>query len=157
MGKKLIALLLTGTLLVLSACSAPADEGTMEVDLEALAGELLNSGLFEETLNQVDNGIAEKTYHIADATAAALYVGSGAVVDELALFEFEDAAGAQNAVEFATDRVASQKESCEIYMPSEVKKLDNAVVETYGRYLVVCISDGTGTNERIEKYFEREG
>jgi len=60
-------------------------------------------------------------------------------------------------VEFAKDRVASQKESCEIYMPSEVKKLDNAVVETYGRYLVVCISDGTGTNERIEKYFEREG
>ena len=81
-------------------------------------------------------------------------VGSGAVADELALFEFESKEDAEAAVEQAQARVTAQSESFADYIPEEVKKLDSAIVKTYGRYLVVCVSGGTEAGEIISEYFK---
>lgn len=154
--KKMIALWLAGMLL-LSSCAA-ADEGTASsVDLKAAADELMERGLFEETLNQVDEGIAGKLYDISDASAAYVYVGSGASADELALFEFSGSEDAEKAVEAAEARVNSQMEDFAGYIPAEVEKLDHALIKTYGRYLVVCVSDEGDAGEIISEYFEQKG
>lgn len=157
MMKHLIALVLAGVLLLLSACGAPTGTEDMEIDMEALAGKLLESELFEETLNKVDDGITEILYNIDGASTALVYVGTGAVADELALFEFSNDAGAQSAISLAEARIAAQKDSFATYIPEEVPKLDHAVIETYGRYLIVCVSDGEGASEIISEYFEQEG
>ena len=99
--KKVLALVLTGIFLLLSACVGTAED--VELDMAALAEKLLESGLFEETLNRADDGIAGLLYDISGSTAAYLYVGSGAVADEFALFEFEDAASAREAVAAAEE------------------------------------------------------
>lgn len=155
--KKWMALILTGTLMLLSACGAPADAGDAAIDMEALAGRLLESGLFGEGLNQADDGIAEILYNIDGASAALVYVASGAVADELAVFEFANETEAQSAIPAAEGRIAAQRESFAGYIPEEVPKLDRAVLETYGRYLVVCVSEGEGAREIISDYFEQEG
>lgn len=157
MMKNLIALVLTGILLLLSACGAPAGTADVEIDMEALAGKLLESEAFEETLNKADNGIAEILYNIDGASTALVYVGTGAVADELALFEFSNDADAQSAISLAEARIASQKDSFAAYIPEEVPKLDHAVMEAYGRYLAVCVSDGDGAGKIISEYFEQEG
>lgn len=153
--KKWIAVVLAGTLLLLSACGAPAGSEDIEIDLEALAGHLLESGVFEETLYKADDGIAEILYGIDGASAALVYIGSGAVADELALFEFADEAEAQSAISAAEARIASQKDSFATYIPEEVPKLDNAVVETHGRYLIVCVSGQDNASEIISDYLEQ--
>ena len=79
--KKWIAVVLAGTFLLLSACGAPAGSEDIEYVLEALAGHLLESGLFEETLYKADDGVAEILYGIDGASAALVYIGSGAVAD----------------------------------------------------------------------------
>lgn len=155
--KNMIALVLTGILPLLSACGAPAGAEDMEIDMEALAGKLLESELFGETLNKADNGIAEILYDIDGASAAMVYVGAGAVADELALFEFSNETDAQSAISLAEERIAALKDSFATYIPEEVPKLDHAVIETYGRYLIVCVSDGDGASEIISEYFEQEG
>lgn len=157
MMRNLTALILAGTLLLLSACGAPADTEDMNIDMEALADKLLESGLFGETLNKADDGIAEILYDIDGASAALVYVGSGAVADELALFEFENEAEAQSAISSAETRITAQKDSFATYIPEEVPKLDHAVMETYGRYLIVCVSGGDGASEIISDYFAQEG
>ena len=153
--KKILALVLTGILLLLSACAGTAED--VDLDMAALADKLLESGLFEETLNRADDGIAGMLYDISGSTAACLYVGSGAVADEFALFEFEDAASAREAVAAAGARVESQRESFAAYLPEEVVKLDNAVIKAYGRYLAVCISGGDGADRILSDFFEQKG
>lgn len=157
MIKKTFALILAGSLLLLSACTPSADSQSAEIDLDALADKLLESELFDETLNPVDGAMAEKIYAVSDSSSVHLYVGSGAVADELALFEFEDETAAQEAVELANARVESQKESFAAYIPEEVTKLDSAVVKNFGRYLVVCVSGGDEAEKIISDFFEQEG
>lgn len=153
--KHLTILILSGMLLLLSACTPST--GEVEIDLDALADKLLESESFGEALNPVDDGIAEAIYNIEHASSARLYVGSGAVADELALFQFEDEAAAQDAVELAKARVENQRESFADYIPEEVPKLDNAVVKHFGRYLVVCIASDTKASDIISDFMEQEG
>lgn len=157
MMKKSIALILAGTLLLLSACGAPAGTDDIKIDMEALANKLLESKLFGETLNKADDGIAELLYDIDGASASLVYIGSGAAADELALFEFANESEAQSAISSAEARIAAQRDSFAAYIPEEVPKLDQAVMETYGRYLIVCVSDGDGADEIISDYFVQEG
>lgn len=152
--KKLILVVMAAALIMLCACGEEKNTENKDVDLEALAGKLLESGAFAEELNRVDDGIADKLYGITNAKTAYLYVGSGAVADELALFEFESKEDAEAAVEQAQARVTAQSESFADYIPEEVKKLDSAIVKTYGRYLVVCVSGGTEAGEIISEYFK---
>lgn len=149
--KKGLIMLLTAALVLLSACSAP-DKGDLKVDLDAAAEELLESDMFEETLTLADEGIAKKVYGIDSAESFRLYVGSGATASELALLEFESEEDAKAALPLAQERVASQKESFAAYLPEEVKKLEDAVVEQYGRYVVVCVSAGDASRI-LSKYF----
>lgn len=155
--KRLTALILAGALLLLPACAGQKGGNAAGADLGALAEQLLESQLFEETLNPVEEEMAEKLYSITGASSALLYVGSGASADELALFEFEDEETAQDAAELARARVADQRESFAGYIPEEVPKLDAAVVKSFGRCLVVCVSAGDGAEEIISDFFEQEG
>lgn len=139
--KRILTAILAAALVLLSACSAPVD-GEQHMDLDALAEELLESGIFEEELDLADGKIATKLYGIDNAATFQLYVGSGATASELALLEFGSEEDADAALALARDRVAGQKESFASYLPGEVKKLDDAVVERYGRYVVVCVSEG---------------
>ena len=96
--------------------------------MEALAASLLESGVFAEPLNRLDDGIAEILYDIDGASAALVYAGSGAAADELALFEFSNEAEARSAMPSAQARIAAQRDSFAAYIPEEVPKLDRAVI-----------------------------
>lgn len=149
--KHILIVLLTAALILMSACSAP-DKADWNVDLDAAAGELLESGVFEEALTLADENIAKKLYGIENAASFRLYVGSGATASELALLEFGSEEDAKAALPLAQERVASQKESFAAYLPGEVKKLESAVAEQYGRYVVVCVSAGDA-GQILSKYF----
>lgn len=149
--KNVLIILLTAMLIVMSACSAPA-KADLNIDLDALANELLESGVFEETLNLADEEIGKKIYGIDNAVSLRLYVGSGATASEFAIFEFETEEDAQTALPLAQERVASQKESFAAYLPNEVSKLDDAVVEQHGRYVIVCVSEGDA-DQILSEYF----
>lgn len=121
--KNVLIVLLAAVLLLMPACSAPP-EADRDVDLDALAEELLDGDLFGEELDLADEGIAKKLYGIDGADVFRLYVGSGATASELALLRFEAEEDAQAALLLAQERVAAQKESFASYLPGEVEKLE---------------------------------
>lgn len=149
--KNVLIVLLTAALLLMPACSA-APEADRDVDLDALAEELLDGDLFGEELDLADEGIAKKLYGIDGADVFRLYVGSGATASELALLRFDAEEDAQAALLLAQERVAAQKESFASYLPGEVEKLEEAIVERYERHVVVCVSEGDA-DEILSKYF----
>ncbi len=150
--KNTLIVLMTAVLILMSACSAPPN-AKQDVALDELAKELLESDVFEETLTLADEGIAKKLYGIDNALSFQLYVGSGATSSELALLEFETEEDAKAALPLAQARVDVQTESFASYLPGEVKKLEDAVIEQHGRYVVVCVSEGDA-GPILSNYFQ---
>lgn len=146
--KKLLLLPLILLSLFFISCNQEKD-----IDIHQLSSELLQNVTFEDELTQIDAATAAKLYHIDNAVDQFVYVSSGATAEEIAVFEFASKEDAANAVQAAQERLSSQKDSYESYMPKEVQKLDSAVLKQTGRYLILCISDGTEAEKIINQYF----
>ena len=153
MRKRLIACLGLTLTMVLAGCGSKAEEKT--IDAQALASDLVEKVTYTDELNEIDSEMAGELYQIETAVNAYVYVSSGATAEEVAVFEFADAADAEEAVKAADTRIQEQKDSFATYIPEEVDKLEHTVVEQKGRYLVVCVTDDQDAAKSIiEEYFE---
>lgn len=139
--KKIITLMLC---LVMAAAliGCSSKEEAKEIDIDALASELLEKVEFDDDLNEIDDILVKRLYNIESYVKASVYVSSGATAEEIAVFEFESEAAAAEGLEKAQARVEQQREDYESYIPEEVQRLDNAVVKQSGRYVIVCVSSG---------------
>ena len=123
----------------LTACGAKntASDG---FDPAQIASMLNKSAHFSEELSEASQDILLRRYGLDDTTveAASGYAGTPAVVDEIAVFKTDDI---EAVTEAAMTRIASQKTTYESYAPNEMPKLNDAVVETIGDCVVVCVSN----------------
>lgn len=145
---KKMFVLMAAMALLLSGCSAKSPE----LDINQLAGSLMEGVEFQDELSIVEADTAKMLYGIENFTEARVFIGSGATAEEIALFSFENPEDAKAAVEKAEQRLAEQREDFASYIPEEVKRLDNAVVKQAGNYLAVCVSGGGEAKEIISEY-----
>ena len=113
---------------------------TNETDAAEIAAILNESVHFTEELTEVSGDVLLRRYGLDGGTveAAAGYAGTPAVVDEIAVFKTSDI---EAVTEAANARIESQKTNYASYAPGEVPKLEDAVVETLGDCVVVCVSE----------------
>lgn len=134
--KKLFAL--TACLLLsLTACSS---QGKID-DGEALAKDLSEKITYQDELNLMDESLAKQLYGIDDAENLWVYTGSGATAEEVGVIQMADEASAKDALEKAQQRIETQKDAFTSYVPEEIPKLEKAVTEQYGEYVVLSVSD----------------
>lgn len=141
--------------LALTACGG--GQQTADPGAEAVAERLSAGGSFDEDLEKMDGQVALKVYRIQpDAiTESAVYTGTAAVVDEISVWEAKDAETGKTVEKAVRDRVAAQKESYASYRPEEVPKLDAAVIERRGNYVVLCVSkDSRRAESLLDEIFE---
>lgn len=153
MLKKVVFLILSIVIcLSLISCSGG---GGKSVDIFALADELAASDCFTEDINALDDNAVSVTYILADGVKAKVYMSSGAVVDEVSVFEAPDENTAKTQLENVKQRQSDRIENYKSYMPDEVPKLENAICMQKGKYVVFCAtSQPEMAQERIDKYFE---
>lgn len=116
------------------------------------AADALNAGLsFGETLEKSTADAAYSIYGIDPAicTNAAMYVGSGATADEIAVFNCTDTLAAETVLEAVNSRVEYLKESYSGYGPDQVPKIDSAAIITSGNTVIMCICDNPENVEGI--------
>ena len=123
MKKRITAALLALCLVLpLAACGQAAEP---ELDIDAFGEELYAAGKFGETLY---------------------------ALEELAVFETADAEAAAALVTKLEARNADRIENYSSYIPSEVPKLEDAVIISGGRYVVLCVAeDASGVREAAQK------
>lgn len=131
--------------LMLSAC------GNQQQAARAFAADdvdtILAAGIFSEELEQVDTELVCALYGVeeslvADSTA---YLSTGATSEEAVLFILKDAADVQTVKEACEKRVSSQISAYEDYGPSEVPKLENALIEVReATVLMIVANDAQG-------------
>ena len=127
---------------LLTGCTEKS-QGTADIEIQALANGLIDSGCFSENLGRLDLDITISLYGIEESSIedAVCYASTGATAEEIALFECADQASA-NAVETACEkRVSNQADAYKAYAPLEVEKLDNAVIRVIGNYVLLCVSN----------------
>ena len=119
---KRIAAALLALCLVLPL-AACGQEGELELNIDELGEELYSVGTFGEELSALDESEAQRV----DGTAAAL-------------------------VQKLEARNAHRIESYSSYIPEEVPKLENAVILSGGRYVVLCVAeDSSAVREAAQK------
>lgn len=151
-ARKGAALLLAALLGLLCACGRKAAQ--TDVDLPALGRALADSGAFSDAMRQPDQTIACRVYGFEEDAAESFvfYTGAGATAEEI--FLVKAAAGSAAALREACEkRTENQKKAFEGYAPAEIQKLDDAVLETVGDYvLFVVAADADAARTVVDSY-----
>lgn len=157
MKRLLILAVSLAMLLALCACGGGSGSGSQakEIDLDALAAELMDSGAFTDILSQPADGVAARLYDFedGDVTKYVMYTGTGATAEEIFLAQAANGDAASALKTACEQRVENQKLAFRSYAPGEVEKLDAAVIAVSGNYVILVISaDAAAVRGIVESY-----
>jgi len=150
------ALLIVLTLLVLCSCSGKPEDKQALPEPEALASELLASGAFTEDLGLAENEVGCFLYALEenDAPGMRFYFSSGAVSEEIAILPCASESALQKALTECGTRINLQTMLFTDYKPSEVPKLEKALILQRDNTVVLCVAaDYEKAHAILDKYF----
>ena len=142
-----IAALAAALCLLLAGCGKTQSESPYDKeDVTAL----LDSGVFSETLEEVDHDILYGLYGldsslISDSVA---YLSTGATAEELALFVLNEAMDTGTVKAACEKRVADQIAAYESYGPAEVTKLEGAVISVRENTVLLVVGQDADTVQK---------
>lgn len=142
-------LLVLTVCLLFTACGSPASSEAP--DAESLAARLMADVSFDEELNALDSSAAERVYRLDPELIAAnaVYIGTGASVDEVCVIEASSSEAAKEIETALQARIEQRKADYADYKPEEVPKLDDAILERNGSLVVLCVTSDTDTARSI--------
>ncbi|MBQ8015133.1 MAG: DUF4358 domain-containing protein [Clostridia bacterium] len=117
-----------------------------------IVADALNSGLkFGESLEKSTPEAAFSVYGIEPdlCQKAAIYLGSGATADEIAVFDCVDETACATVFEAVNERIEYLREGYSGYGPEEVPKIDSAALITLGNTVILCICENPEKAESI--------
>lgn len=125
-----------------------------EIDAQALAESLVTGIDYDDALEAMEEDVAAMYFTIEDGVKTCLYMGSGSTAEEVAVFEAPDEETARAQLDNAQAYLDSQKEAVQDYQPEEAKRIEDAVLEQNGNYVVLCVSgDSAKAKEIIKEAF----
>lgn len=146
----IIIIILIGAVVIFST-----KEKNVTIDINKLSDDIMQNIKFEDEMNKVDKKTTEKLYTINNAINQVVYMSSGATAEEIAIFEFENKEECKEAMENANKRIEEQKESFKDYMPKEMKKLEESIINTKDKYLMIFVTDNqNGVQKILNKYIK---
>lgn len=154
MKKKTTALLCAGLLLlgsILTACSS-ADKQNTTWDLTIITDQLLTEITYTDSLSEMSPDLMSYLFpdiDPADVAEQYIYISTGSTAEELAVFRAVDETAAQRIEEGLAARIEMQTESFTDYVPAEVKRLEDAVLERQGDCVILSISGEPDKAEKI--------
>lgn len=128
----------------------------IDIDIRKLADDLKNAQIFEDNLSQIDRSSIIKKYEFDNnpITEIISYLGTGATAEEILIMEVSDEKYVKEIEEKIKSKMEENKINFQNYLPKEVYKLENYILESKGKYIVLCVSnDYDKTKEIINKYF----
>lgn len=148
--KRIISLLLAVmTVFTLAAC------GTKDttVNAQGLAQALLEKTSFDAELTAVPNEELGYYFQLPAKCDAAAYMSSGSTAEEIFVIECYDGTSAAALRTSMQAFLDSQKTEMERYLPAEADRINEAIFETYGTCVVLCVTSDTDTARSIIKEY----
>ena len=127
---------------------------SQNVDVEALEKSLLNDIVYEDTLSKLSDEDISNYIDIPEGVTGVMYMGSGATAESVAVITAPDKATADILEDNIEMYLRDQECAFEDYKPVEAKRIDIAVLEQDGKYVVLCVSgDSSKAEALIDKTF----
>jgi len=139
MKKILLAAALVFAAILLVSCGGDPD-AELVLDIDALAAKLAAEVPFEDQLALAEERIISTAYSFKNASDIAVYTGSGAFAEEIIIAEASDTEKAKALEKELSDHLAAKTERFTSYKPSELSKLDSALLIRRGKYVIYCVS-----------------
>lgn len=148
MKKRVTAAMLTAAAISLLTACGGGD--AKDVDTSALAGSLVGDIVYEDELKIMEAETIGYYIDIADGVESIMYMGvNGTTGEEVAVFKAPDEETAKTMEANVKEYLDDQKSSFEDYIPEAAARIDNAVLEQEGNYVVLCVSDDPDKAEEI--------
>lgn len=150
--KRLLAIFLV--VVLLTACNNGSVD-LSNVSAVDLATSIRESVAFVDDMLEVKDEIVADFYPLPDGVIEMkVYMSSsGATAEELAVFKCEDAETAEAVIKACENRIEALKEKFEDYIPTEIEKLENAVIQKRDCFVMfVCANDTAPAEECFENY-----
>lgn len=119
------------------------------INIDDMAKSILDGVEFDDELEKLEGEAVKYLYGIDDTVAAAVYAGSGATAEEIAVFDAGTDEGGEKMLKTVEKHVDEQIESYKNYVPSEVARLEKAVIVRSDRYVMLCVTDDDGAAKGI--------
>lgn len=116
-----------------------------------LATDLLTEVEFEDKLTKFEGNIA-KLYDLPEVEDYVVYVGSGATAEEIAIITLKDEKDESEVKAALEKRVEEQRQSFANYVPEEVARLENSIIKSNSKYVVLCVSNDDVAEDIINQY-----
>ncbi len=153
--KKLICAFLAGLMLLLGTACGNEPEQETSFPAAVTTQTLLDSGAFSEQLEELDLDIALMMFwlegDLSEYEGSKVYYSTGATAEIAAVISVRDEAQVPVVEQTLKNWVNSQIEAEKDYRPTEVSKLENAIVESRGSsVLLVVAHDANKAVEAVE-------
>ncbi|MDR0196904.1 MAG: DUF4358 domain-containing protein [Oscillospiraceae bacterium] len=122
------------------------------VRVSEITAAIIEGGDFPEMTEKTADDLADKYFDLdtSGVTEASFYVNpAGTNPDEIAVIKMGSAQQAQEAKAVLETYVQGRIKSWRDYVPAQVYKLDGAVIEAKGEYVVLFVCDDGGAAEKI--------
>ena len=132
----------------------------IQINIEELATQISQSGSFEDSIAKVDDEIVMEAYGFSneEIKEKESYQGSGATSEEIVILQVKDKSNLNSVKEKINTRLTERKEAFESYLPEEVFKIDDHLLDIKGNYVILCISnDSSKVEEVINNYIKDRG
>lgn len=134
----------------------PPTEKTRPTASQVASAVASKSSLFDEALveSTASRGLTLFGIDASEVAEAAYYAASAAVADEILVVQLASGASASSIRSDFEGRQAVQAEDYEDYVPSEVPKINNAVIYQNGDIMVFCVSnDASAVRSTLDSLF----
>lgn len=154
MKKKIVIIGIILIIIIIGVCIKFVFSDTnieITLDMPKLAEELINAQIFEDQLNEVDKESIIKKYNLNAEKIKNVdaYVGTGATAEEILIMELLDKEDISETKKIMETQIEERKLDFQDYLPKEVFKLENYILESKGNYIVLCISNDSDKAKEI--------
>lgn len=129
----------------------------IQIDIDELVAKIMETGAFTDDLAKIDSEMIKDDYGFTNEEIKEIvsYQGSGATSEEIVILQVNDKSNLNSVKEKINTRLTERKEAFESYLPEEVFKINNNILEVKGNYIIMCISnDSNKVNEAINNYIK---
>lgn len=149
--KRFMSLLLAAlTVFTLAACGS---KSSATVDAAGLAKALAERVTFDSEMKEISADELSFYLELPEKCDTGAYMSSGATSEEIFVVECYDKTSAAALKVSIQSYLDTQKQEAERYQPDEVSRLDNAIFETYGTCVILCVTSDTDTASAVIKEY----